>query len=142
MQRRASILLLEEQVESALEPPIYRLRHPLERETAVDPAHHARNRRLYPLHAPPDGGGEEGYVAFPPRRPAGRLECETLLGSGEDQVERRQAAHAGNAEAEDLGRPGLGDAERHFSAGGKSGEDVGFSSGYYLRGDSRNCICF
>jgi len=107
------LLLVEEPVEAALEPAINRLDHSLEREAAVDSLHQLTNRRLKLLHAPPHGRRKVGYVSLPPRRPAGSLDGQPLLGSGQHEVERREAAHAGHAEAKDLGRPGFGDADRH-----------------------------
>ena len=65
-------------------------------------------------------GGEVGDVALPAGRPLCGLGGEALLGAGQQHVEGGEGADAGDAEGEQLGAAGGGDADGH---GGDEGRD-------------------
>lgn len=99
--------------DSLLDASVGLLCHLVKGQSMLDSLDGPRHGRGHPLDASLDGRLEEGDVALPARSPLECLTGETLLGTGEHEVEWGKGANTSSTEAEDFTPGGGGNAERH-----------------------------
>lgn len=110
------LLLGSKARDAVLDRLVDALGHPLERQATVDALDGAGNRRLDALGSALGRVHKEVDVAFPSRRPLGRLVGELLLCTRHDHVEGGQDADASESNKEELGALGVretGDTRSH-----------------------------